>query len=782
MEILARLPHDVIEMVIDHLGAIELVDMAEQISELEVCAGKIRPGNNSPNIGLTTVPLGEKWIESGHLMALERDVASTISRMHLVLTNRIHNFTYLGMYLLSELYYSKIPIQFVRNLEELLTVINVTNKYKMLANLTVSFYIGDFLDFHEFQEVISNLPKMNRQWIDIELEFDSGLQAVFQFDRILGFLAALEIALRIQSFTITNYQPILQDTKETTNINSSAGTRTVISAAKTTKPSQLFANLHTFWLINSKFKSLTKIEDDNNLINLKISPLDYGSMPSSTVLLKNLPVNLKILSLSHVVITSSSLLHPFPTKLQELKLSLVRDLTSGHFIYELVRHNISTLTTLCLDTLYSINGNYYQKLDQLIVENCHRFKEIFPLPNSQIFLNLKFGLRHLTLNPGDPMLFPHSLTKLSVINCNLTQVPNLPPNLIEVYLSHNLIDWTQYDRVSFPKHLKRLELKNTGLKSLKVLNLPSSLSTLALEVNRIESIDNVRFPDLLCSLGLGSNRIKSIKHHYLPPLLIILHLTENYITLGIDFTCNNDGIDLNIVSIYLNNNNIQSMEGFKFSSVTKVLNLDDNHISVLSDITFPKNLNEISFYGCQIKKIINVDFGNCDMLNLGNNSLTTLKNINFPHTLKELNLGYNKLSSIDPAKFKNTQIKRLNLSNNGFKLILKIILPESIRLLDCSSNQLHGIHILNDQEIVELQCLNLSNNKRLQWSQCTFKNINHQLCELDLSYTLERSSTSISPFTAQNLFIEWNGLEDELGYPIFTNLSQSCSIGKKGDI
>lgn len=757
-EIIELLPLEVVRHILSYLDINEIISLANELEH----------PRSMPN--LTSL------------------ITKYIRNCNICFTNRVNQYTFLGMYLLTPSYIPKKKLDLVISPEMLYLLMELEKRFNCQWDneITISFYIWEIADLIQFREIITKMQSINPSanfTYNVELEFDPGVLATFDFNIMLQKFIDMDFNHKVTSMQITNYVNFCD------------------------VDFCILPNLKRLWLMNA---NLSTIDDnylkDSKVTDLHISPNPFGEVNSMAILIRfGISLSIQTLRLSHVKIDKNSLQYEVPQHLQTLSLTSIKDSTHGEFVCKLMEASTSnkSLKNFSIRNLYCMNQKYNAQLYIMIrnyaanLQHISVVEHLFENANDER-LRLYYCINIQSLELGrvisttDFKSIFRSLTFMSLKNCQIKSLDSMifPDTLMELLLSHNPIKWRK--RVKFPPKLTKLELRGTKLKSLDFLVLPESLITLSLEVNLLTSLSNFRFPSNLKSLGVGSNRIKDVSNHYLPKTLAILHLTENQISGPIDFEVNADNEELNLFALYMNYNHIKSVRGFKFCKSLKVLNLDDNDLGEVSDLTF-SGLTELSLCGCNIGKFRNVNLDNSlKVLNLGNNNIKTIPHL--PKSLILVNFQFNKLTAVPNDKFRDFEcLTKLNLSNNSIRSA-QLILHPSLQSLDLSNNKIVAFklhyekHKLED-DTTNLMSVNLSGNrlKDIKPKDLGLEApIQHRnLYELDVSANkIEPHQIDVNKYPANiwAIFVGNSGRQDSFGYVIAPNMFHNAlCTGKRID-
>lgn len=149
----------------------------------------------------------------------------------------------------------------------------------------------------------------------------------------------------------------------------------------------------------------------------------------------------------------------------------------------------------------------------------------------------------------------------------------------------------------------------------------------------------------------------------------------------------------------------------------KILNVSNNHLTVIPRNTFPKlyELHTIDLNNNMITDIANTVFQTLfglRFLNLSYNSLETIKSSTFGTlpTLLELDLSYNKIEDVSRGALANlASLQRLHLHHNFISKIFQLSI--SLSSLDLSNNRITNIPLNTWPSMNALLSLDLSDNQ-----------------------------------------------------------------------
>jgi len=224
--------------------------------------------------------------------------------------------------------------------------------------------------------------------------------------------------------------------------------------------------------------------------------------------------------------------------------------------------------------------------------------------------------------------------------------------------------WREIEQMSGYPTSTRSNLKTDELKKIVSLN--------AQDIG-IEELEGIEHLVNLTHLYLQGNQIKSLE--------------------GMDFSKLNK-----LEALFLGNNKIKDIEGIDFSSLHRLthLNLSGNKIKSLEGVIFPENLAVLHLQGNEITGLKGADFRYLDNLwriDFTGNQIESLEGADFSdlNNLKQLYFSYNQITSLEMAKFPDS-LRELSLDNNqidtmdGFKEALAELKLNNVLIVGMYSN------------------------------------------------------------------------------------------------
>jgi Leucine-rich repeat (LRR) protein len=296
--------------------------------------------------------------------------------------------------------------------------------------------------------------------------------------------------------------------------------------------------------------------------------------------------------------------------------------------------------------------------------------------------------------------------------------------------------------------------KISGLDSLK------NLKSLSLSSNQIEFMEGLEMLTNLQSLDLSSNKIEIFQGVENLNNLVELNLSYNE---GIRIHIMEGSLP-KLKVLKLNRCRIKDIDEISKLSQLKVLYIDDNNIESFVPINSLSNLKELSI---ENNKIPNPEFdgifnrtmkysdlsaiksiSGLEVLNLSNNNIVDITDLTNLPNLKELNLFLNKRLDIGPLG-KITSLKKLELHYCDITDISVLKNLKNLTRLNIQKNQIDNFDSLEHLEKLKVILIdrnqikplsNLSKNSRLHHLfYCYKKNSNEltKICELEKESDLE---------------------------------------------
>ena len=147
----------------------------------------------------------------------------------------------------------------------------------------------------------------------------------------------------------------------------------------------------------------------------------------------------------------------------------------------------------------------------------------------------------------------------------------------------------------------------------------------------------------------------------------------------------------NIIHLNLQGNSIESIYGIIFPPLCNILNLQDNHLENLDNITFPNSIVELDISYNRIISCANTFFPeSLKHLCLRHNYITSIDEFEIPCTLEILDLGRNQIESIDNFVWP-FNLKEFYIDHNNLLRLHKITFPSLIEILNFSANQISEV-------------------------------------------------------------------------------------------
>lgn len=404
----------------------------------------------------------------------------------------------------------------------------------------------------------------------------------------------------------------------------------------------------------------------------------------------------------------------------------------------IVSTSIDDKTTIDFDNIKTeelkkqIIMNYYYAL---IEKNDKKYVSKLLLSNIQ-FLDIKndkFDFNELKMLSN--------LNSLSITNANINSIEEIPKNNLDTLsfldLSNNNIkDASPLKDANIStiilsgneniknygviKNAGNLQIANCGLNELEPIE-STNIYALDISNNNITNINGIEEKYMISTLKVGGNNILD----YSP----INQLKQNGISntegynqwLTLDLS--NTGItdissinNLQVDTLILSKNNINSLQGLQLSEYTKSLYLSDNNIETLDGFIIPEGLTSLDISNNKLKDISNFDSNNINSINLSNN-----KDIKGYGELKVQDLTMNDCNITDVQELsKLPNVISLTVDNNSITDISDISKIKNLGSLSINNNSksitgklvndnIRSLNVINTKisEKLELDCSNL---------------------------------------------------------------------------
>ncbi|CAI2726048.1 unnamed protein product [Schistosoma spindalis] len=534
--------------------------------------------------------------------------------------------------------------------------------------------------------------------------------------------------------------------------------------------------------------NIYKIEHLNNLTNLKYLSLNYNYIKKIEGL--NNCINLIELSIEYNLIESIDNINHL-IKLQSLLLSnnKIKKMNKLQFksLINLYKLNLSN------NQIYTIDGIYYcQQLIELYLGNnqLNHFMNILYLKNllnlnilelygnplCNLINNYIYQLIYyiksiksidgyeITINDfikSNELYFGHLSYEYLLNYLNINQFINI----VELNLSKCMLYKIDYIDPNQLIHLKCINLEKNYLKSFGGLLFFKNLQIICLNDNNIESLFSNHIYTLAINDNNNNNNNNNNNHHQkidpidlqfinlykskqlIYPYLNVLHLANNNIHSLKQFQFHRMN---NIQTLFLQNNELHTINGIEGLNQLKELILDNNKIKLINELTFLYNwtLNEI---------------------HLENNNINELNQLSKLENLKRLYIGCNKLNNfIDLENFaKNQQnLYEISLISNPIttKQIHRFILIYYIPKLQI----IDGIHITKEErdnilhfyeEKILSNIINYGIIQSSNWYNHSISKVYNPVCEITLPEIINKKSIMNGLKINDNLPISMNSKE-----------------------
>lgn len=368
---------------------------------------------------------------------------------------------------------------------------------------------------------------------------------------------------------------------------------------------------------------------------LSVTVLDISWNPNTDISTMTFPPHIRDLFLNRSGIDDNLLMSmKFPKSLKTLQLThnKLKKLSVSHLPPSLETLDLSS------NTISNIVGSWPPYLKTILLHgnalNDKSFDSMASWPQNLQRLRLDVNQIHFLSSlkslPADLHyldLSQNHFTRLEVANSAPYPYFVFPRNLKTLFLTGN--DRFKYtnlvNRIEFPSTLTKLNMDGCNISSLEHFKFPENLTSLSISGNRIDNIctyngNGVDWTQLnhLLKLELVYNRIKTLQEWVPPKNLQSLNLSENNLTeLNSVKTPLFQGIDVSLTSLVLDENYISRIGDVKFPRSLQTISLENNLLTGLLNLTPFSGIREVFLKGNTITGIL------CDRLP-GTAKITTL--------------------------------------------------------------------------------------------------------------------------------------------------------------
>lgn len=260
------------------------------------------------------------------------------------------------------------------------------------------------------------------------------------------------------------------------------------------------------------------------------------------------------------------------------------------------------------------------------------------------------------------------LKRLNLANNQLTSVKRItwPSTLQELDLSNNPLP--AFEDLS-ELELSTLTLSNTSLTDVSSIALPSSLSTLTVSFNDLTKFPVTNAHDSLKRLYLVTNKIASFADIVIPPSLELLDLSWNKLS-------SFEGFELpsSVTKLFLGGNKFTSLAEFKTSNQLTTLYVHDLNLGDLEGVSFPSTVVALSLMNCSLTTLSNLMLPTSVVfLDISKNQLTALPS-SYPEPMRVLTASENKLTQLTNIEFP-TSATKIDLAGNSITKIAGVAFP-----------------------------------------------------------------------------------------------------------
>ncbi|CAG5124721.1 unnamed protein product [Candidula unifasciata] len=246
-------------------------------------------------------------------------------------------------------------------------------------------------------------------------------------------------------------------------------------------------------------------------------------------------------------------------------------------------------------------------------------------------------------------LMNNTMTYLNLYNNSLSEVPkslSKLTSLLNLYLTENKIantTWLPQSSKIQALSLNSNNINNAVQLSTSLLPYADSLQSLDIEDNQLSSFPELSFLTRIGTLSFRNNKLSDASSGSLPPKLYSLELQNNFLP---RIPMIMSGLQ-SITDFTMPSNRITVIQSTDFSSVVTSVELGFNHITELTEYSFPKNsaIEYLYLNNNPLRKISVSAFNNLPILSdlslqgtllsrmpLALSSLTSLYSLDFTNT------------------------------------------------------------------------------------------------------------------------------------------------------
>lgn len=364
----------------------------------------------------------------------------------------------------------------------------------------------------------------------------------------------------------------------------------------------------------------------------------------------------------------------------DTKEASIFDLSGLEYLVNLKKLNLSNL--IIADLTPISNLKYLTDLD--VSKN-----ELENTANVFSSSNLKtLNLEETKIENSKDIILGLNIENLNISKSSISFKKLFPlKNLISLS-AKKITDFYSIEMRKFPK-LKKLNLNNSNLNSVKFVTFLTNLEELEVANNNILSIEDLGLLTKLKKFNIANNDIKSIESlsnlKKLEDLNIKNTNVENLNCLSKVVSLKN----LNISSL-----KIQSLDFLKYLKSLEKLNIYGNHIkniNVLSNLT---ELKEIYLGSTEIESLEPLKNSNkLEIISIFSTRINSLSSLSKLTKLKEIVLSLTLVESLEPIR-NLTQIKSLDLRGTKIKSLEPLNNFEQLENLQLNFDNFEDLSIL----------------------------------------------------------------------------------------
>ncbi|POM66640.1 TKL protein kinase [Phytophthora palmivora] len=257
---------------------------------------------------------------------------------------------------------------------------------------------------------------------------------------------------------------------------------------------------------------------------------------------------------------------------------------------------------------------------------------------------------------------------------------------------------------SWPRHCRAVDVGETEKSSFSCPNV-TTVSISSNKTSQVQLIDASTCTSSVVAISTSSTGVKTLdlRHQNIAavsslPSVDVVRLDNNELR---TFTTSS-----NISEIYMSNNSIPAMTGFKFPAVLTVLDIANNALGDLDGVEFPTSLHYLNLSGNPVASLSNVSFPtNLLHLDVADSRVATLENFSFPSSVTALNFSGNPITTIRGVIFPDslTTLTLIATANSAVAMATStesVVTPEEARVLQTTKDStVQAVSVLEEFEV-----------------------------------------------------------------------------------